>query len=130
VDLPPLLRSRPEGAQVALIVVVPAVYGFLTGVALGASEAVYLVMNLLAVIGGYLAGFDHDELGEVAPRGAVGGSLFGSFILLAHEVTGAKENVELPHPEVVLVVATAVGGVLLGTLGTLTRRRIERRQAA
>ena len=128
--LPPLLRSRSQEAQILLIIVVPAVFGFLTGVALGASEGVYLVMNLFAVIGGYLAGFDHDELGEVSIRGAAAGTVFGTFIILAHEITGAKEKAELPDPEVVLVVFTAIGGVLLGLLGTVTRRRIERRQAA
>jgi len=130
VKLPPLLRSRSQEAQVLLIVAVPAVYGFLTGVALGGSKGIYIVMNLFAAIGGYLAGFDHDEVGEVAVRGAAGGTLFGTFILLAHEITGASEEAKLPDPTVVLVVFTAIGGVLLGALGTVTRRRLERRQAA
>jgi hypothetical protein len=116
--------------QVLLVIVVPAMFGFLTGIVLGASAGVYIALNLLAAIGGFLAGFDHPTRGEAALRGVIGGSLFGEFILVAHEVTGAKEEVELPHPPILLVAFTLAFGVLLGVLGASTRARIERRRAA
>jgi ABC-type branched-subunit amino acid transport system permease subunit len=116
--------------QVLLVIVVPAMFGFLTGIVLGASAGVYIALNLLAAIGGFLAGFDHPTRGEAALRGVIGGSLFGEFILVAHEVTGAKEEVELPHPPILLVAFTLAFGVLLGMLGATLRARIGRRRAA
>src|SRR5439155_23921543 len=115
--MPPLLRSRPADGQFVIDLVVPVVYGFLTGVALGGSKGIYIVMNVLAAIGGYLAGFDHPSAREAALRGVVGGSLFGGFILIAHEVTDKAAKVKLPDPAIGLLVFTIGGGILLGMLG-------------
>jgi hypothetical protein len=40
-QLPTLLAERPRPVQVVLAVVVPVVYGAITGIFLGISEAVY-----------------------------------------------------------------------------------------
>jgi hypothetical protein len=127
-QLPPALSSRPPGAQFLLAGVVPAVYGAVCGLLLGASEGLYVIGTLLAIPGGYVAGLEHETPSSGALRGVLGGLLFGSFILLAHEITGAKSEADLPDPAIVLVVVTVVGGVLLGALGAWTRRRRERRQ--
>jgi hypothetical protein len=125
VQLPPLLSSRPVGVQVVLAGVVPAVYGAVCGLLLGASEALYLIAVVLAILGGYAAGLDHESPGSGALRGVLGGFLFGSFILLAHEVTGAEAKADLPDPAIVLLVVTVVPGALLGALGAWTRARRE-----
>jgi hypothetical protein len=124
--MPPLLRSRPAAAQVALALVTPVVFGALTGVILGVSSGVYIVLNVFAAIGGYLAGFEHADRREAALRGIVGGTLFGSSILIAHEIAGTDPEVKLPDPAIVLLVFTIGGGILLGILGRATRTRFER----
>lgn len=121
--LPPLLSSRPPAQQIVVANVVPAVYGLITGVLLGVSEPVYLVMSLLGILGGYVAGLEHLTAGDGATRGVVGGVLFGSFILLGHEMTGAEAKAELPEPAILLVAITTVAGSLLGTLGGRSRSR-------
>jgi hypothetical protein len=126
--VPPLLTSRPVGVQVLLVAVVPVVYGFVTGVFLGTSAGVYIALNVLAAIGGYVAGLEHGSRGEAALRGVVGGTLFGGSILIGHEVTGSAAEVKLPEPAIVLLAFTIAGGVVLGLLGRATRARYERRQ--
>ena len=81
VKLPPLLKERPQGLQVLLGIVVPVVYGALTGWFLGKSEGVYAVLSVLAAIGGIGAGFDHHGAAAGARRGALGGVLFGAALL-------------------------------------------------
>jgi hypothetical protein len=80
----------------------------------------------LAILGGYAAGLDHETPRSGALRGVLGGLLFGSFILLAHEVTGAEAKADLPDPAIVLLLLTVVPGALLGALGAWTRARRER----
>ncbi len=125
----PLLSTHPPGLRIALVVVPAVVFGAVTGVFLGISEPVYLVLSILGVLGGLAAGFDHLGAREGAIRGLVGGTLFGAAILVAHELTGQEAKAHLPEPAVVLVVITAVLGLLLGALGGVLRARAERGEA-
>jgi hypothetical protein len=104
---------------------VPAAYGAITGWSLGVNKTAYLVLSLLGIAGGYLAGQDHDGAGEGALRGVLGGSLFGGFILLAHEAIGNDAKAKLPHPAILLVAITVVFGVGLGALGGRARHKRE-----
>jgi hypothetical protein len=126
----PLLSSRPRLIQAGLVIGGPVVFGALCGLLLGASKSAYLVATVLSIAGGFLAGFEHPSAREGAIRGAVGGSLFGSFILIAHRFDGHEATTALPHPEILLVAITMSFGALLGALGGHTRRRVESRAPA
>lgn len=106
-----------------LLVVAPSVLGVFTGLALGLSEGVYLFLNVIAAVGGVLAGLEHRGARGGALRGVVGGLLFGVFILLTHALSGAPAKATLPSPLMLLVVFTGVAGALLGTLGGFIRGR-------
>jgi len=123
--LPPFLDERPWPVQVILAGIVPMAFGFLCGAILNSSGTVYLVLQVLAAIGGYLAGFDHDLTRHALIRGIIGGLLFGGFVLIGHHVVGGEDHGLLPSHELVLIVFTALLGGLLGMLGTRTRTRIE-----
>ena len=128
--LPPLLSSHRVGTQIVLGVVVPAVFGLITGIMLGVSEAAYLVLNVLGIGGGYFAGLEHRTVAEGALRGFNGGLLFGTFILFGHEFSGSDPKAHLPEPEILLVVITTMAGAGLGALGGRTRARRARREPA
>ena len=124
--LTPLLSTRPRAAQSALAVGGPVVFGILCGILLASSETAYLLVSILSILGGFFAGFEHPSPREGAIRGVLGGTLFGAFILIAHEVDGREAAADLPHPAILLVVVTLVFGTLLGALGGYARRRAER----
>ena len=115
--MPPLLSERSPVAQIFFVVLVPAAYGAGTGLALGSSKSLYTILTLLSVIGGVLAGIDHADGGEAFRRGAVGGLVFGSFILIAHRATGDYARTTLPDPQEVLAVVTMIGGGVLAWVG-------------
>jgi hypothetical protein len=121
----PLFSSRPRLIQAGLVIGGPVVFGALCGLLLGASKAAYLVATVLSIAGGFFAGFEHRSAREGAIRGAVGGSLFGSFIPIAHQIDGHRATAALPHPEILLVAITLAFGALLGAFGGHTRRRTE-----
>lgn len=121
--LPPLLLEQPRSVQVLLAVVLPALYGALTGYFLGVSEVTYLVLSALGVIGGIGAGFDHLGVAAGARRGLIAGSIFGGSILVAHEIHGAEAKADLPHPAILLIVITTVLAVGFGALGGWLRER-------
>jgi hypothetical protein len=124
---PPLLLNRPALARVTLALVVPAGYGFLTGIALDKSKGLYLVLVLLAAIGGVLGGFEMYGPGQGALRGLIGGTLFGAFILIAHEVVSGDATVKLPDPAIVYLAFTIIPGILLGAWGGQIRLNLENR---
>ena len=98
--LPPLFVDRPFWLQVAGGIVVPVVFGILTGFALGWSEILYYAMaGPLAIAGGFLGGIEHDRVDEGVLRGALGGLVYGSFILIGHEITNATPEAHLPEPQ-------------------------------
>lgn len=119
----PLLSTRPRLAQAGLVAGGPIVFGAICGLLLGVSKSVYLIAILLSIAGGFLAGFEHPRAGEGALRGVIGGTLFGAFILIAHEIDGHKATTSLPRPAIVLEVITAAFGTLLGACGGYVRRR-------
>lgn len=127
---PDLLESHPPSTQIVLAIVVPAIFGIVTGVVLGLSEIGYLILNVLGIGGGYFAGKEHVGAEEGVLRGFTGGILFGTFILAAHAVTGMERKAHLPEPEILLVVITTVAGMILGALGGRARAKIEKRATA
>ncbi len=119
----PLLLEQTRSIQVLLAVVLPALYGAVTGYFLGVSEGVYLVLSILGVLGGIGAGFDHLGATDGAKRGLVAGSIFGGSILVAHEIHGAAAEAHLPEPAILLVLVTTVLGVGFAALGGWLRER-------
>ncbi len=122
---PPLLYPRPPAEQLVVAVAVPVVFGVFTGLTLGWSEPLYLVLSILGIAGGFLAGMEHDSPLEGIYRGLLGGLLFGSAILIAHGLADTEPKAELPDPEVLLIVITAGFGTLLGWLGARRRARAD-----
>jgi hypothetical protein len=117
----PLFRERPRSVQVVLGLVVPFTFGAVAGVLLGISAAAYWAIGLIAFIGGILAGFEHADGWDGAGRGLAGGTLYGTGLLVAHAIAGTDAKVSLPGFAPILVVFTAIIGMLLGALGGKTR---------
>jgi hypothetical protein len=130
VRLPPLLREHPRWLQVLLALVLPAAYGAVTGYFLGVSEGTYLVLSILGVLGGIGVGFDHMGAAIGLRRGVVAGLIFGSSILIAHEIHGADAKADLPNPEILLVAITTGLGAAFGALGGWLRERVTQRRLA
>jgi hypothetical protein len=127
--LPPLLSEHPRPVQLVLLVIIPALYGALTGYYLGVSEPVYLVLALIGVLGGVGAGFDHVGAKAGAARGVVAGSVFGAAILIAHEIHGAEAEAHLPEPAILLVLVTTGLAIVFAAFGGWLRERVEARRA-
>jgi hypothetical protein len=113
----PLFRERPRSVQVILGLIVPTALGAVAGVLLGVSATAYWVIGLIAFVGGILAGFEHADGWDGADRGLVGGTLYGTGLLVAHAIAGTDAKVDLPGFAPILVVFTAIIGMLLGALG-------------
>jgi hypothetical protein len=113
--LPPLLSSRPRPVQAVAVVVPPLVGGFLTGA------------NVIATVGGFLAGFDHDRGGEAARRGALGGLLFGLALVLADALVVDDRVARIADPPILQAVVTTIAGALLAVAGTWVRNRLAAR---
>lgn len=121
--LPPLLSSRPVGVQILIANVVPCFFGAVCGLLLGVSGLAYIVLSILAIAGGYVAGLEHRNGAEGALRGVVGGTQFGAMILLFHELEGSSAKADLPDPAILLLIITVGFGALLGYLGGRARER-------
>src|SRR3954466_10588349 len=127
--LPTLFAERPPAVQFVVGLVVPAAFGALVGVMLGVSAAAYYGLQVLAAIGGVLGGLEHRNGSDAADRGLLGGLVFGSFLLLAHAITGAEAKASLGDLPGLLVVFAGIAGALLGALGGAIRARRTARQA-
>ncbi len=122
----PLFSERPLAVQIITGAVVPAAFGAVVGVVLGISAAGYWVLQVLALIGAVLAGLEHPNGREGTWRGLVGGTLYGTFVLIAHAAAGTDATVKLPDFAPVLVVFTAIFGMLASGLGGRLRGRSDR----
>jgi hypothetical protein len=122
---PPLLSTWPLGIRLILAGLTPIVFGLICGAVLRASGAAFLALQGIGIAGGYWAGLEHAGLRAGAARGVAGGLLFGTCILVGHEIAGGSDHGVLPEPELLQVVITVFLGTLLGTLGARSRKRIE-----
>jgi hypothetical protein len=125
--LPPLLSSRPRPVQAIAVVVPPLIGGFLTGATLGLSVGAWAIANVIATVGGFLAGFDHDRIGAAARRGALGGLLFGLALVLADALVVDDRVARIADPPIAQAVVTTIAGTLLAIAGTWVRNRIAAR---
>ena len=118
-----LLKDRTDAQEVFITIGVPLVFGLICGVLLGISKPIYLIVSLLGIAGGYLAGLEHEYALEGFYRGVLGGTLFGVGILLANGIADKTPKADLPDPEILLVVITGVLGAVLGALGGRRREK-------
>lgn len=118
----PLFRERPRSVQVVTGLVFPILAGAVAGTLLGLNAAAYWAISLLALAGGILGGFEHADGWDGADRGLVGGAVFGTSLLLTHAITASDAQVSLPDFAPILVVFTAIVGMLAGAFGGRLRR--------
>ena len=125
---PTLFRDRSRAAQIVLGGVLPAIIGAIAGVLVGVSAGAYWALGVVAGIGGFLAGFEHQDGWGGADRGVVGGAIYGTSLLIAHAIAGTEAKVSLGSFPPLLAVVTAIIGMFLGAAGgRLARLQRERR---
>jgi hypothetical protein len=130
-SLPPAFEERNAVQQIVGAVVVTMVFGLVTGFALGWNEiAYYILVGPIALTGGFLGGMEHRGADEGLVRGAMGGLVYGSFILLGLEILNDEPEAHLGEPQAGLVFVTTIAGAILGTLGAAYRVRRERAATA
>ena len=123
-------EELPPAVQVQLATGGALLFGLVCGFVLSEGETGWIVLNLIAGIGGFLAGFDHAGPKEGAIRGVIGGLLFGLGVVIADAVTQEAPVAEVPHPIGLLLILTTVIGGALGALGGLVGRRLRAREAS
>jgi len=114
---PVLFRDRRRVLQVILGGVVPAAVGVLAGVLIGVSSAAYWVVAILAGVGAFLAGFEHLDGWGGADRGFFGGAIYGTALLVTHQLVGTTATVSLGSFPPLLAVLTAIIGMFLSAAG-------------
>jgi ABC-type branched-subunit amino acid transport system permease subunit len=124
---PVLFRDRPRPVQILLGGVVPAVLGAVAGVLIAKSTGAYWAIAAVVTVGGFLAGFEHQDGWGGADRGLVGGAIYGASLLIAHAIAGTHAKVSLGSFPPFLVVVTAIFGMLLGAAGGRLARGLRER---
>jgi uncharacterized membrane protein len=109
--------DRSEGQKVIIGAVIPALVGALAGFLVGVSAVGYWVVAILAGVGAFLGGFEHDGGWDAADRGFFGGVIYGTTLLLVHELIHNHAKVSLGAFPPFLVVITALAGTLLSAAG-------------
>jgi hypothetical protein len=128
--LPPAFEDRSPVEQIIGAVVITMIFGILTGFALGWNEIVYYILvGPVAIAGGFVGGMEHRTTDEGLVRGALGGLVFGSFVLLGLEILNDEPEAYLGEPQAGLVFVTTIVGAILGAAGAAYRARRERELA-
>ena len=126
---PILFRDRERPAQIVLGGVVPAIAGAIAGVLIGASSSGYWAWGALAAIGAIVGGFEHGDGWDAADRGLIAGAIYGVALLLVHALAGTHAKVSLGSFPPLLIVITAIAGMLLSAIGGRTARAMRQRRA-
>jgi hypothetical protein len=126
---PPPFNERSEAQKVVIGAVIPALIGALAGFLVGVSAAAYWVVAILAGVGAFLSGFEHSDGWDAADRGFFGGVIYGTSLLLVHELIHDHAKVSLGSFAPFLVVVTALAGTLLAAAGGRVGRAQRHRTA-
>jgi apolipoprotein N-acyltransferase len=128
---PTMFSDRDRRGQVIVAGILPAIVGAVAGILLGVSSGAYWAIGVLAALGAVFAGFEHHDVRSAARRGLVAGAIYGAALLLAHAIAGTDAKVSLGDFPPLLVVITAIIGVVLTGAGAwLARSRRDRPAAA
>ena len=109
-----------------LVLVVPLIFGIITGAVLAPLVVAYLVLQVVAVLGGLFAGLEHRQVSEATVRGLAAGMCFGLAILVTHVLLGGDDHGLLGADPVLLPFFTGLFGALFAVVGSLVRRALER----
>jgi hypothetical protein len=123
--LPTLFESRPVSMQVVLAVVVPAVLGAVAGLTLSPLPGLYIAIQVVAALGGIVAGLEHRRYGQAALRGLGAGLCYGIPIYVLYKVLGGNAHHLIGQRPVLLPLITAVFGALFAAIGCFIRSRLE-----
>jgi hypothetical protein len=110
-------RDRSPTGQLIVGGVVPMLIGALAGVLVGVSAGAYWAIAALAAVGAFASGFEHVDGWEAADRGFISGLIYGTSLLLAHELAGTHPKASLGSVPALLAVVTAIAGALLCAAG-------------
>jgi hypothetical protein len=125
--LPPAFEERKPVEQIVGGVVIAMVFGLICGLVLGWNEIGYWALaGPLALLGGFVGGMEHRATDDGLVRGAMGGLVFGRFILLGLEITNNEPTAHIGEPQAGLVFVTTIAGAIVGALGAAYRIRRER----
>jgi threonine/homoserine/homoserine lactone efflux protein len=117
-------EEMPDGRKAYEILIAPAGWGLLCGLALGVSEPLYLVGAVIGILGGIVGGMQHSTSSQALLRGLWAGLLFGLAILLGFEIGGeAEPEADIPDPRIFLLLLTTVPALPLHWLGWKLRAR-------
>jgi hypothetical protein len=100
------------------------------GRSLGLGIAAWVVANVIATLGGFGAGLEHDDRGDAVRRGATGGAIFGLSLVLADALVVDDRVATIASPPILQALVTTTFGTLLALAGVALRARIVRRRAA
>jgi hypothetical protein len=114
---PTPFRERSLGVKIVLAGVIPAALGAVAGILLGVSTIAYVAIGVLAAVGAFLSGFEHDNAWSGADRGFIAGAVYGIALLVAHAVAGTTAKVSLGTFPPFLVIITALVGMFLCAAG-------------
>jgi hypothetical protein len=127
---PVLFRDRERPAQIVLAGVVPAVVGAAAGVLIGVSSGAYWAYSAVIALATIVGGFEHGDGWDAADRGLIAGAIYGVALLLVHALAGTHAKVSLGSFPPLLIVITAIAGMLLSAIGGRTARVLRERRAA
>jgi hypothetical protein len=125
---PVLFRDRERPAQIVLAGVVPAIVGAIAGVLIGASSGAYWTYSAVIALATIVGGFEHGDGWDAADRGLIAGAIYGVALLLVHALAGTHAKISLGSFPPLLIVITAIAGMLLSAIGGRTARVMRERR--
>jgi hypothetical protein len=125
-SLPTAFDDRPNVMRVVLAFGIPLVFGVISGLVLAPVVIAYLVLQIIAALGGIFAGIEHRRVSQAAIRGLTAGLTFGVGILAGHYVLGGTDHNILPQQPLILPWITGIFGMLFALPLSLLRRRLDR----
>jgi hypothetical protein len=127
----PMWGEMSPGRKAWEVLIAPAGWGILCGLALGVSEPLYLVGVVIGILGGIGGGMQHSTPSQALLRGLWAGLLFGVAILLGFEIGGeAEPEADIPDPRILLLLLTTVPALPLHWLGWKLRARSDAKLGA